>query len=402
VKKSAKQPLSISIKDSSGYVEFKKIKRLTLSKEGRAWVEVDISALKQNARRLQSLLSEQCSLMAVLKANAYGHGDIEVAKALNAIGIEAFAVATCREGIRLRKNGIYGEILILGYTLPCDLPCVAHYGLTQTVVDASHAKELNDIGEKIHVHIKVDTGMHRLGVDVFHIAQIESVFACENLIVDGIFSHLGLSQSLSKRDISETNRQIRHFFNVISILKTEGYCTGKVHLQSSYGILNYPLLPCDYARAGIALYGAADCQNSASPALNLQAVLSLKARIAAIKAVTPGQNIGYGRVFEAEAPMSIAVVAIGYADGVPRGYAPGFCYVLLHGKKAPVVGAICMDQMFIDCTNIPQAKAGDIVTIIGRDGLKLITCEEVAKKCGTIPNEILSRLSQRLQYKYIH
>ncbi len=402
MKKLAKQPFFISMKDEPRYTDFNTGKRLTVSKEGRAWVEVNLSALKQNAKKLQSLLNAQCSLMAVLKANAYGHGDIEAAKALNAIGIKAFAVATCREGMRLRKNGIYGEILILGYTLPCDLPCVVHYGLTQTVVDVSYAKELNDLGEKIHVHIKVDTGMHRLGVDVFHIAQIESIFACKNLIVDGIFSHLGLSQSLSKQDISETNRQIRRFFNAISILKKEGYCTGKVHLQSSYGILNYPLLPCDYARAGIALYGAADYQNSASPDLKLSPVLSLKARIAAIKTVTSGQNIGYGRAFTADALMTVAVVAIGYADGMPREYSSGSAYVLLHGKKAPIIGTVCMDQMFIDCTNIPQAKTGDIVTIIGRDGSKLVTCEEVAKKCGTIPNEILSRLSQRLQYKYIH
>lgn len=378
-----------------------KIKKPNASTDGRAWVEISLSALKHNARVLQELLPKQCELMAVVKANAYGHGDVMVSKALNSSGIHAFAVATLIEGIHLRKNGIKGEILILGYTNSCDAECLVSYRLTQTVVDYSYAKALNDSGKKVRVHLKIDSGMHRLGVDASSLSEIERIFACSNLVVEGVFSHLCVSDSLTEEDVTCTKLQIDRFFETIAYLKTKGLPTGKLHIQASYGILNYPNLPCDYARAGIALYGVLSCNSKTCSEVDLQPVLSLKARVAMVRQIASGERVGYGRLFTAKVTTKIAIVTIGYSDGIQRNLFNANTYVLLHSQKAPIIGRICMDQLIIDVTDIPETKPDDVVTLIGQDGIEQIRCEDFAEQSGTITNEILSRLGSRLNYIYI-
>lgn len=371
------------------------------SKNSRAWIEVDLSALRHNARVLLELLPKQCELMAVVKANAYGHGDVTVSKALNNAGVHAFAVATLAEGIHLRKYGIKGEILILGCTNPCDAVCLVRYRLTQTVIDYTYAKALNDRCKKIRVHLKIDTGMHRLGVNAFDLSEIERIYACNYLVFDGIFSHLSVSDSLTGEDIAYTQLQIERFFETVAYLKLRGYPTGKLHIQASYGILNYPNLPCDYARAGIALYGVLSSNGKTRSEVDLQPVLSVKARVAMVRQITSGESVSYGRLFTAEAPMKIAIVTIGYSDGIQRDLFKANAYVLLRSQKAPIIGRICMDQLIIDVTNISAVEPNDVVTLIGQEGNEQISCEDFAEQCGTITNEILSRLGSRLNYIYV-
>lgn len=373
-----------------------KLRILKPSNTNRAWAEIDLSALKHNVEVFQGLLPAECKLMAVVKANAYGHGDIIVAKALNKLGVFAFAVATLEEGIHLRKNGIKGEILILGYTDPCNADCLVRYKLTQAVIDQQYANLLDKNEKKIKVHLKIDTGMHRIGIDYSDISQIESVFKLKNLRVEGMFTHLCVSDSLADKDVSYTDIQIKRFFEVVDILKSKNYDAGKLHIQATYGVLNYSGLPCDYARLGLGLYGLLSTNGRTRVEPDLQPVLSVRARISTVRQIKAGESVSYGREFIAKDDFKTATVAIGYADGIPRNYSGADAYVLLHSKKAPILGRICMDQLIIDATHIEKAMPGDIVTIIGCDGNEIVRGEDVADKCGTITNELLSRLSNRL------
>lgn len=365
--------------------------------ERRAWKEIHYENLKYNVETLQSLLPKGCEFMAVVKANAYGHGAVPTASYLNHLGIRAFAVATVQEGVELRLHGIKGEILVLGYTSPHQVHLLTTYDLIQTAVDCAHAHALNEASYyPIKIHIKLDTGMHRLGERSDHIQELASIFACEKLQILGTFSHLCVADSQKMEDILFTKLQISAFFKTIEQLKEQGLNPGKLHLQSSYGVLNYPDLPLDYARFGIAMYG---CYSTPDPdlmnRLPLRPVLSLHARISVIKDLKAGETVSYGRNFRAEAPMRIAAVTIGYADGLPRSLSNQQIPVLLHGRKTHIIGNICMDQLLIDITQIPTARPGDIVTLLGTDGPHTLRPEPLAEAAGTITNELLSRLNLR-------
>ena len=361
----------------------------------RAWVEISLKDLQHNAAVIQKTLPEGCEIMAVVKANAYGHGDVEVSKALSRVGIKAFAVATIDEGIHLRKRGVRGEILVLGYTNPRSARTLSKYRLSQTVVDAQYARELSGMGKKLRVHLKVDTGMHRLGERYDHAQEIAQVFDCPRLRVSGIFTHLCVSDSNNAEDVAFTGEQIQRFYDLLEELKKRNIPIPKIHVQSSYGVLNYPEMQCDYARVGIALYGAV---GKTKQDIDLKPVLSLKASVALVRTIAAGESVGYGREFVAQRETQMAVLPIGYSDGVPRNFEGS--YALLQGSRAPIIGRICMDQLMIDVTDIPGVKRGDIATLIGRDGMDEISAVQAAANAGTIPNEVLSRLSGRLERVY--
>lgn len=365
--------------------------------EQRAWKEINYENLKWNVETLKGFLSEGCEFMAVVKADAYGHGAVPTASYLNRLGIRAFAVATVQEGVELRLHGIKGEILILGYTSPQQIHLLTTYDLIQTAVDCAHAQALNEAAYyPVKVHIKLDTGMHRLGERSDHIEELAALFACQRLKICGMFSHLCVADSQKMEDILFTKLQISAFFQAAEQLREQGCNPGKLHLQSSYGVLNYPDLPLHYARFGIAMYG---CYSSPEPELSqelpLRPVLSLHARIAAVKDLKAGETVSYGRNFRAETPMRVAAVTIGYADGIPRCLSNKNIPVLLRGQKTHILGNICMDQMIIDVSRIPDAKPGDVVTILGTDGCHTLRAEELAEAAGTITNELLCRLNVR-------
>lgn len=365
---------------------------------GRAWKELDLEALAHNARVLQVSLAPGCRLMAVVKADAYGHGAIPVARRLWLEGVRAFAVACLTEGIALRQAGIGGEILILGYTPPEDAPLLRRWRLTQTVVDEAHGKALAAQGFPIQAHLALDTGMHRLGVPAKDRTAIERLYHLGNLHICGTFSHLCVSDSLSAEDTAYTNEQLALFFETAAWMRDNGCPPGRLHIQASYGLWNLPSQPCAYARAGIALYGVYSQSGPVRTRLDLRPVLALRARVASVRTLQTGERAGYGREFQAQHETVLAAVTIGYADGLPRELARQGGRVLIHGQSCPIVGRMCMDLLLADVTGTAEVAPGDVATLIGRDGALEIRAAELAEKCGTITNELLSRLGKRLEY----
>lgn len=363
----------------------------------RAWIELNLNNLEHNARMLQEAMPSGCRLMAVVKAEAYGHGAREVSACLNRIGVNAFAVATIDEGIFLRRQGIRGEILILGYTDVNRAPELKKYDLTQTLIDYDYACALNSQGIGIKAHIKIDTGMHRLGLPWNEPDMAGRLFQMPNLKICGMYTHLSCSQSRRAEDISFTEEQISRFYGLTDALKSRNIRIPGLHVQSSYGLLNYPDLKCDYARIGIALYGVLSTPDrNTRIKLDLWPVLSLKAKIVCIKNVSAGEGVGYDRAFVAERGSRIAVLPIGYADGFPRNLSCQKGFALVRGRRVPIAGRICMDQMAVDVTDVPEACAGDIAVLIGRDGAEELSAPEVAEASDSISNELLSRLGERL------
>ena len=373
-----------------------------MGERSRAWVEIDLAALEHNVEMLNDIIPEGCDIMAIVKANAYGHGDQQIASRLNKIGINSFGVATIDEGISLRKYGSKGDILILGYTDPNRSNELHKYQLIQTVIDYDYAKALNRSNKLVQVHLKIDTGMHRIGLRANEINKIVDLFSFKMLDIQGAFTHLSVADSLSKEDIIYTKNQMSVFDELIYTLKENRFPLAKVHFQSSYGLLNYPDISGDYVRVGIALYGVLSSAKDKTVAnVDLHPVLALKTRVAMVQKIGKGEQVGYDRSFVATRNSLIAVLTIGYADGLPRNLSCEKGGVLLHSQYAPVVGLISMDQTLVDVTDIPAVKAGDIATLIGKDGNKEITAAEIAYNSGTITNEILSRLGTRLERIYI-
>lgn len=416
----------------------------------RAWAEIDLASLAHNVRYLQSLMPIHCALMPVVKANAYGHGAALIARELNAMGIRSFCVACVSEGVKLRQQNIVGEILVLGYTHPDQFPLLDQYALTQTVVDHAHALALsayacsvsrrsllsgqaqenqtiqgtpsrchllsgqtpkNTDARKVPplpVHIAIDTGMHRLGEPAEHAMQVQEMLTLPGLQVTGMYTHLAAAGGADPASRNFTHEQIENFYRLTSQVlsspcgspknsATLSSCV-KLHLQASYGILRYPLPDVDCARPGIALYGLlSNAADTHAIADRLRPVLSLRARVASVHQLSPGESAGYDMAYTATHPAAIATVTIGYADGLPRSLSEGKGAVLLHGQFAPIVGRICMDQLLADVTAIPGVKPGDIATLIGRDGEKSISAADLADACGTITNELLCCLGPRLE-----
>ena len=368
----------------------------------RAWLEVDLRQLCDNALALQGVLPEGCDLMAVVKANAYGHGAVQVSRALNRVGITNFAVATLEEGIQLRKAQVKGDILILGYTSARCAPQLYQYDLIQSVTDYTHAKELNETGLFLKVHIQIDTGMHRLGEDYRNVEQLNRLFQLGNLRILGIYTHLCASNSQTEQDVQFTKLQKQRFDWLLKQLVRLGHCLPKAHIQSSYGVLCYPDWQYDYARVGIALYGALSNPDDVSKlSLDLHPTLSWRTRIVQIRDIKKGDTIGYGGTFRVERDTRVAVLSVGYGDGLPRTLSNGKGQVLIGGSYAKILGPICMDLCMVDVTDIPTAQVGESATLIGSDGMGTISAEQMAWAADTITNELFSRLSTRLERIYI-
>lgn len=363
----------------------------------RAWIEVDLNNLKHNARTLSKAMPPGCRLMAVVKANAYGHGAFETAVCLEQIGVTSFAVATIDEGIALRRWGIRGDILILGFTDPSRAKELHRYRLIQTLIDAPYAKRLARQGYIIRSHIKIDTGMHRLGFGVDERSEILRTVQSRNLNVCGIYTHLCAADSLAEDDVKFTRRQTEVFFELLEWLKEQEVTIPDIHIQSSYGLLNYPELGCSYVRAGISLYGVLSAPNDTTRLRpDLRPVLSLRSQVVLIREIKAGEHVGYGRMYEAVRDSRIAILLIGYADGIPRNLSCGKGEVLIRGCRVPIAGRISMDQLAVDITDIPDAAVGDVATLIGRDGQEELLAADAAARSGSITNELLSRITARV------
>lgn len=272
----------------------------------RAWIEVDLNNLANNIDKYKKVIPSTSKIIAVVKANAYGHGSKIIAKKLNDIGITDFAVATLEEGIELRESGIKGNILILGYTGIKNLKYVIKYDLIQTIVDYDYSEQirnmsLKELGGKLKCHVKINTGMNRIGEKYNHIDKLEMIYSNPNLEVLGTFSHFCVADSDKEEDIDFSKKQIDNFNFAINSLKEKGINVGKTHIQASYGTINYNYLNYDYVRLGILMYGVnGDLNEYEKIKLNFKPVLSLMARVTSVKEIEKGESISYGRTYIAK------------------------------------------------------------------------------------------------------
>ena len=367
----------------------------------RSWIELSRSALLHNLASYKAFLPEGCDVMAVVKADAYGHGAATVAPELEAAGIRHFAVASMEEGVALRQSGVNAPILILGYTDPAQTSRLLCYELTQTVTCAEYEEQLAEcsrrLGRRVKVHIAVDTGMHRLGFDPEDFPLLLHCCRDARLQVTGIYSHLCVADSTEECDVSFSQQQIDRFDRCIAALRKNSACPPVVHLLASYAAVNYPKPGYDYARLGILLFGIRSSDTDyLKPKLDLRPVMQLKARVTSVRRIEPGEGVSYGLVYHASRPTTVASVSIGYADGLPRCLS-GKMRAIVRGQYAQQIGRICMDQLMLDVTDIPNVHTGDVVILIGHDGACQIRAEELAQNAGTITNELLSRLGRRLE-----
>lgn len=375
------------------------MKNINLSPKNRAWIELNMENLQNNINEFKKIISPKTEIMAVVKANAYGHGVIPISKSLNDFGISNFAVATLEEAIELRENGINGNILIFGYTHINDLKYVIKYDLIQTILDYKYANKINSstLATKLNAYIKINTGLNRTGENFDNIQNLIKIYSMKNINVIGLFSHFAVADSTKNDDIYFSKKQIENFEYCINMIKKSGYCPGKLHIQNTYGTLNYPYLNYDYVRIGIGMYGIYNNkihENNSNSNINLKPVLSLKSRITSIREIWKNESVSYGRKFIANNKTKIATISVGYADGYPRELSNKNTKILISGKLATIIGTICMDQMIIDISDISNASVGDIVTLVGDN--ENISAEKLSYNSNSISNELLCRFSNRL------
>lgn len=354
--------------------------------KSRTWIELAQEALCHNVKQWQGLCKGKTKLMAVIKDEAYGLDSIIVAKELQRCGVHYFAVATLNEAIKLKKAGIKGDILILGATTQLDL--LRKYNFIQAVVDFDYAQRLNDLKASIRVHVAVDTGMHRLGIDYRNKEEIEAVYRLPYLKVEGIFSHLAVSDSLKEEDILFTKKCKEHFDEVLDDLKDKRLNAGLTHLQSTYGVLNYPDWNYDLVRIGIGLTGILSNDEAVLQPIDLKPVMKLYSRVQSVKIVPANEAIGYGRTIAFNEERKIAVLGIGYGDGLPRN-ASGL-WVEIKGQKAPIVGRVCMDLCMVDVTGM-DVCFNDIALVLDENKIM-----ELIKKENTISNALLVGINRRV------
>lgn len=368
-----------------------------LSKPHRAWVTINHQALAHNVRELKSWLSPQTRLMTVIKADAYGHGAVKVAETVLNSGANALAVATLGEGIELRQGGIKADILILGAINTAEeVKELVYWQLEPTLCNIAQsllfAKVLDSLQTDLRVHLKIDTGMSRLGTLWQEVLEfVETVLKLPSLQINSIYSHLATAD-----DVDPTVVTIQHqrFEQCLQKLAEKGINIPCRHLANSAGTLSDRRLHYDLVRVGLALYGIYPAPHL-SQQVKLKPVLGVKACITQIKTIPADSGVSYGHTFKCDRPTPIAVVGIGYADGVPR-LLSNRLKVLIRGKFIPQIGNITMDQLMLDVTELPDLEVGEVVTLIGNDGESTITVDDWARAIGTISWEILCGFKHRL------
>ena len=368
----------------------------------RCYTETELGRLEDNFLIYKSCLPCGFEIIPVVKADAYGHGASRVASRLSSMGVRAFAVATLDEGVQLRRSGIGGEILILGYVSPADAEAVYYYGLTMTLVDEAHAREIALATERrLKVQYAIDTGMKRIGINADRPSACERLIRCasERFELTGIFTHLAVADGGAVENVEFTRRQIKRFNDIA--VRVRELNLPFVHCLNTAGGISYGELPDGigkFVRLGISLYGLAPSREVILPRGILPA-LSWYATVASVRAVKKGETVGYGFGYVAERDCIIATITVGYADGYSRA-ASNRAYVLINGHRAPVVGRVCMDQTMVDVSRVPHVRAGDRAVLIGSDGKERITADELGEMLGTIGYEIVCGISGRVERIY--
>ena len=364
---------------------------------------ISLDNLAHNVAEIKKLMRPGCLFMGVVKADAYGHGDLQVAKELERLGADMLGVSCFDEAVYLRENGIGAPILVLGPTPPEYAADLIRYGLKQTVHSAGYARALSaacvNLDEKIPVHIKVDTGMSRIG---FHFGGGEEILesaSCESFDTEGIFTHFACADESDESAEVYTRMQFNRFCGLLRSLGAAGLTFRIKHCCNSGGAVRYPEMHMDMVRIGIAVYGlhpGADCAGL----IDLRPVMELYSNVAAVKEIEAGVPVSYGRTFTAEKKITVATVSTGYADGYPRALSNAG-RMLVRGQYAPVIGRVCMDYLMLDVTHISGVSSGDLVTVVGKDGENAVTLDEIAENSGTINYERACLVGKRVPRVYM-
>lgn len=373
----------------------------------RSWAVVDLDCIDYNIRSIKAKLRPGCMIMGVVKADAYGHGDKYIADELVRLGVNWFAVSNLNEAMSLRTQGIYHPILILGTTPPNKAKELCEYNITQAVFSLEYARKLQQqaqhAGVTVACHIKVDTGMGRIGFEAEQdlrqaVEEIAEVCQFPNLRCDGIFTHFSSADEYNEESIAYTRRQYELFMQTCDELQRLGVHFAIRHCCNSGGIVNYPEYHLDMVRAGILIYGlvpdkACEDKIDLKPAMQLHSVISM------VKDVKAGAKLSYGRTFTADHDMRIATVPIGYADGYHRSLS-NRGRMLVNGQFANIVGRVCMDQLMLDVTGVPDLSDGEQITIVGEENGKRITMKEIAAMTDTVHYEVMCVIGKRVPRVY--
>lgn len=375
----------------------------------RTWAEVDVDAIKHNFNAIRQSTDENADIMCVIKADGYGHGAVFLAKLYEKLGAARFAVSNIEEAMQLRENGVTLPILILGFT-PAEMAKeLADNNISQAVFSEDYAKKLSACAVRdnvnVKIHIKLDTGMSRIGFmyqnterDGDSLEIIKRVCRLPNLIHEGIFTHFAVSDE-GEEGAQPTEHQLECFRNAVEQLKADGVDFDIVHCANSGAIIDYKQAHFDCVRAGIILYGLAPSKKLTDK-LDLHPAMQIKSVIAQIKTVEPDTAVSYGGTFVTDKPTRIATVPIGYADGYTRSLG-NRAYMTVSGKKAPVIGRVCMDQIMLDISDIDGVQVGDEVTVIGNGKNNTVSFDDIAELTGTINYEVVCLVGKRVPRVYL-
>ena len=368
----------------------------------RCYAEISLEAIGHNIREVKKRLPEGVKLLGVVKANAYGHGAVPVASYLEN-QVDYFATATIEEAVELRENGISAPILILGYVSPSQYGDLVEYDITQTIDSYAQAlaleKEAARQNRKAKAHLAVDTGMTRIGFQVTEHDADEAAKIADlpHIELEGMFTHFSCAD---QEDKTYCSMQMEKYDKMTALLAERGVTIPLRHICNSAGIMEFDDHRFEMVRSGIITYGIYPSEEVKKERLDLIPALSWKSHVIHVKEVGPGIGVSYGATYVTEKPMTrIATVSAGYADGYPRALSNQGC-VLIHGKKAPIIGRICMDQMMVDLTDIPDVQVEDVVTLVGTDGDETITIEEIANPAARFDYEMLCDISSRVTRVY--
>lgn len=368
----------------------------------RCYAEISLEAIGHNIREVKKRLPEGVKLLGVVKANAYGHGAVPVASYLEN-QVDYFATATIEEAVELRENGISAPTLILGYVSPSQYGDLVEYDITQTIDSYAQAlaleKEAARQNRKAKAHLAVDTGMTRIGFQVTEHDADEAAKIADlpHIELEGMFTHFSCAD---QEDKTYCSMQMEKYDKMTALLAERGVTIPLRHICNSAGIMEFDDHRFEMVRSGIITYGIYPSEEVKKERLDLIPALSWKSHVIHVKEVGPGIGVSYGATYVTEKPMTrIATVSAGYADGYPRALSNQGC-VLIHGKKAPIIGRICMDQMMVDVTDIPDVQVEDVVTLVGTDGDETITIEEIANPAARFDYEMLCDISSRVTRVY--
>jgi alanine racemase len=364
------------------------------------WLDVDLDAVAANVRAVSNLVGDGTRICAVVKADAYGLGAVEVARAALAAGAERLAVARVDEAAALRLAGITAPILLIAGFAPMEAEAIVEHAVTPTVVDVDGAillaRAAGRLGATVPIHVKVDTGLTRFGAPPETVPTLVRLLqGLPTVRLEGLYSHFA---SADEPDRSFTDLQLRRLFQVVEQLERDGWRPPLVHAANSAGTLGTPTAWLHMVRLGIALSGHYPSEHVPRSS-GLKPAVALRARLLTVRDVEPGTSIGYSRTFVADRPMRVGLVPAGYADGVPRSHS-NRAEALVCGERVRLVGRVSMDQCVVDLTSAPDAQVGDVVTLFGRDGAALLPLDEYASWSDTIVHEALCRIGPRVPRRY--